>query len=370
MKKFLENECEFKEVFKVSDGNHSTVMASYDKLINVAKCLSLLDSRALFFIYYSGHGTLQGGDTFGHTVYGEPFNLDKMARRLATNANSYVISMFDCCREVVPDIESKGGKGATSEPPTRDGQLYIIYGAAPGVRAIADRGELLSKCTDAFLSHIRSINRWTLRLHSEHEHLPALSRDVEFIQKASLPVNLLSPKRVEVARQAHHNLKERKAKHCEEQMRIATEKLPPQHQPTTNPHTLITPSTTTTTTHPSEKAVAAIAATVAAATATTATRKEEGKKTKIKIAKKSGDILGIYQVGQTTTFADLIAAIQPKVPTTLLTNKSIGLYDGQDPNTPLEFPPLYQVQNYVDSIVESTVFLHIVSKPVGEDGFL
>jgi len=57
-----------------------------------------------------------------------------MVRRLAIHANAYVISLFDCCREVV---EPKGGRVSISLE-TLKGQLYVIYSAAPGDTAAAD----------------------------------------------------------------------------------------------------------------------------------------------------------------------------------------------------------------------------------------
>ncbi len=88
-----------------------------------------------------------------------------------------------------------------------------------------------------------------------------------------------------------------------------------------------------------------------------------------KIAKKSGDIIGTFPVFPTTTFAELITAIQPKVPSNLLTDHIISLYSGQDPNVSIEFPPSYKVQSCATAIVGSTIYLHMVPKPT-EEGFL
>jgi hypothetical protein len=89
----------------------------------------------------------------------------------------------------------------------------------------------------------------------------------------------------------------------------------------------------------------------------------------INIAKKSGDIIATYPIKPNTTFADLITAVQPKIPANIQTDKIISFYSAKDPNTSVEFPPSYQVQHYASSIVESTIFLHLISKPT-EEGFL
>ena len=93
--------------------------------------------------------------------------------------------------------------------------------------------------------------------------------------------------------------------------------------------------------------------------------------TSIKIAKKSGDILGIYPVGNTTTFGDLVAFVQPQIPTNYLETHRIAFYNKNDSTNAIEFPLSYKVQQCVASIKESTVFMLLMPKPAETgQGFL
>jgi len=64
------------------------------------------DEKTLLFIYYSGHGMM---DTRLHSVVNdkkrERFPLETKIRNLATIRNNYIISVFDCCREKIKNVE-------------------------------------------------------------------------------------------------------------------------------------------------------------------------------------------------------------------------------------------------------------------------
>jgi len=122
MLRFLQNDCKFDTVQYISDEKKARIDGEFQSMLSFAQNLSPSES-ALFFIYYSGHGTLQDADTWGHTVKGEPFNLDEMVKTLATCPNTYVIGFFDCCRQILQS------KGAVSSSPTTSlyGQSFTIY---------------------------------------------------------------------------------------------------------------------------------------------------------------------------------------------------------------------------------------------------
>jgi len=125
----------------------------FQDLRNFAGCLGRANSSGLFFIYYSGHGTCDKGNTWGHTVKGEAFDLDQQVRNLSVCPNTLVISFFDCCRQVIDlDMQPKGVSGTTST----FGQFYSIYTALTRDVAISFKNATLSEGTYSFLEHMAS----------------------------------------------------------------------------------------------------------------------------------------------------------------------------------------------------------------------
>ena len=99
----------------------------------------------LFFIYYSGHGVLNGAQTVGLAVDDSRINLDDYITQLSNCPNTFVIALLDCCRDIVSD------KGAA--PITED----------PGKKATAPKGEM-STATAAFLEYMKAYKSTTIDL--------------------------------------------------------------------------------------------------------------------------------------------------------------------------------------------------------------
>jgi len=156
MVEFLQNDCDFPQsnVKYLHEANYQDFDDERKAFIETAKRLAV-DQNALFFLYYSGHGTLEDGLTVGHTVKGERIPLEEFGRQLACRSNTFVICLFDCCREILPKENDSIGKGSSTSA-QQYGQLCIVHGAAPSQRAFAYRNKSLSQCTDAFLSFFRS----------------------------------------------------------------------------------------------------------------------------------------------------------------------------------------------------------------------
>jgi len=154
MRQFLEEQCGFEDVKLKTDKDLKMIEKEFDDLINFSSTLSRSRSKCLFFIYYSGHGTMKGPDTYGHTVFGEPFNLDEKIRKLSLSANTYVISILDCCRKIV---ESKS-PSTTNRPADKVtfGQSLTIYAVKPGQSADSFKSQELSPLTKRFIEHMSS----------------------------------------------------------------------------------------------------------------------------------------------------------------------------------------------------------------------
>ena len=60
------------------------------------------------FVYYAGHGVM---DNTTFMVLNGPrmYPLEKILRSFAKGDGSYVVSLFDCCREKLPAVQSRGG---------------------------------------------------------------------------------------------------------------------------------------------------------------------------------------------------------------------------------------------------------------------
>ena len=114
----------------------------------------------LFFIYYSGHGVLNGAQTVGLAVDDSRINLDDYITQLSNCPNTFVIALLDCCRDIVSD---KGTAPITEDPPMLRGQHLILYAAGPGKKATAPKGEM-STATAAFLEYMKAYKSTTIDL--------------------------------------------------------------------------------------------------------------------------------------------------------------------------------------------------------------
>jgi len=86
---FLQNNCDFPQsnVKYLPEAEYQDFDDERKAFIETAKRLAV-DQFALFFLYYSGHGTQEDGLTVGHTVKEEPFPLEEFGRQLARRPNT------------------------------------------------------------------------------------------------------------------------------------------------------------------------------------------------------------------------------------------------------------------------------------------
>ena len=66
------------------------------------------NGKTLLFVYYAGHGMM---DNSTYCVVNGPrmYPLEKNLRAIAKQDGSYVVSVFDCCREKMPAAPMRGG---------------------------------------------------------------------------------------------------------------------------------------------------------------------------------------------------------------------------------------------------------------------
>ena len=94
--------------------------------------------QTLFYFYYAGHG-MSDTNLFLQLNEGKLYPIEKMLRSLAKADGSYVIALFDCCRERIiagatrgVNVEEDDGMAAASEQIPENHENFIItYGCPP-----------------------------------------------------------------------------------------------------------------------------------------------------------------------------------------------------------------------------------------------
>ena len=77
----------------------------------------------LVFVYYSGHGACDNETYLILNEDGKMFAMEKMLRILSEMDNTYVIALYDCCREKV-DISKWRGNNVSSAQGVDLGALF------------------------------------------------------------------------------------------------------------------------------------------------------------------------------------------------------------------------------------------------------
>jgi len=147
--KFLEEECKFKVTNLQEILDENVIQMQFKSIENILRKNRLEGRKTAVFLYYSGHGFLVDGFTVGITLSGKEFSLEETIRKISLIPNSFVMSLFDCCR-TIPPKDSKGKTDLTT------GQLHILHAVAPGKSALS-RPEVncLSEFTGEFLQRMK-----------------------------------------------------------------------------------------------------------------------------------------------------------------------------------------------------------------------
>ena len=120
--------------------DNNEIEEKYDELVEVAKSFTKSKKKAIFFFYYSGHGSVIDGLTVGHNVINQQIDIEKKVRKLAAYPNVYVIALFDCCREV----GNQQTKGSAASEERVAGQLVMIHAVGPTKKAVTRQATGLS----------------------------------------------------------------------------------------------------------------------------------------------------------------------------------------------------------------------------------
>ena len=83
----------------VDEVTHVYTSFLYDEAVRISK-LDPANFYGQFFIYYSGHGRMCNGVTYGVTQFNDDINLDKLVFDLAIRRNNTIMALFDCCRSI------------------------------------------------------------------------------------------------------------------------------------------------------------------------------------------------------------------------------------------------------------------------------
>ena len=82
-------------------------MVAINETMNQVYINSKNGDKTFIFIYYAGHGACDN-NTYVITGGGKMFALEKSIRILGRMPESYVISLFDCCREKIDEGQWRG----------------------------------------------------------------------------------------------------------------------------------------------------------------------------------------------------------------------------------------------------------------------
>ena len=63
----------------------------------------------MIFMYYAGHGGMVNNYLVSVLNEKRNYPIEKQLRTIAEEANSYVVALFDCCRETLPQASRGGG---------------------------------------------------------------------------------------------------------------------------------------------------------------------------------------------------------------------------------------------------------------------
>ena len=113
--------------------------------------------KTLLYVYYSGHGVIIRGTT--HIVLNEAdafshryFPLERYLKVLKGFHNTYIVGVFDCCREAIT-IPTRGDDDGANDNEVR-GSVYLTFGCAAdtGVKANSTLAKNYRKCLQEILN--------------------------------------------------------------------------------------------------------------------------------------------------------------------------------------------------------------------------
>ena len=145
------NEINFESVISTQNPDVSQMDSAWLEIKNLAWRASKGESPpTLLYVYYGGHGVMQN-TTFMVLNEADPyqrfFDLEQRLQTLSKFANFFVVGIFDCCREPLPDT-FKSIQSEVDSNSSGDQNLYITFGSVPlkGVLASSTLAKNYIKC--------------------------------------------------------------------------------------------------------------------------------------------------------------------------------------------------------------------------------
>ena len=89
-------------------------LAMNDTMNDMLRSYKHNEENTLLFVYYAGHGIM---DNNTKIVLNGPrmYPLEKILRGMATGDGSYIVALFDCCREKLSSGATRGGGNADDD---------------------------------------------------------------------------------------------------------------------------------------------------------------------------------------------------------------------------------------------------------------
>ena len=97
------------EIVVLKNPEHGDVLVKMNETMNQVYMNSKAGDNTLMYCYYAGHGFCDN-NTYIICTDGKSFPLEKYLRIIGRMDQSYVIGLFDCCREKIAEGDFRGGK--------------------------------------------------------------------------------------------------------------------------------------------------------------------------------------------------------------------------------------------------------------------
>ena len=148
---FLQNSCSDFQIEAIHDGTAAAVSSKIDEFILHAKLFNegQGNKKALFFLYYSGHGTMVNNACCGVAPNGDVFELESKLGQLS-NDSVYAIAMLQCSR-----VESQKYTNFEASAIDSTGNFYMIYTAPPGSHSVSSAKGNASQATLSFIEKMK-----------------------------------------------------------------------------------------------------------------------------------------------------------------------------------------------------------------------
>ncbi len=150
-------EMNFDRVIKTEDPDSQQMDKSFFEIKNIlSKAHKDQNSSTLLYVYYAGHGII---DNTTKIVLNEEdplfryFDLEQKLSVLSKYHNTYIVSVLDCCREVLPKEDTRGLGDDDNKAALTDQNYFVTFGCPPLV-GVPAKSSIVKSYTQCVKEHL------------------------------------------------------------------------------------------------------------------------------------------------------------------------------------------------------------------------